>query len=119
MTGFKEPLKIITDARSLLSDPDKWTTGAAAKTEDGEHTNGFNPEAVCFCMIGALEHCSEGSDLAAYKAGSVLRRGLGETIAGFNDRPTTTHASMLAKLDEVIELNTWRGLEYDAHISHG
>ena len=41
-------------AKTLLSDPNKWTKNSFAKTENGTHVPPNDKDAVCYCSIGAI-----------------------------------------------------------------
>ncbi len=43
-------------AWELLSDPTKFVKRAYAKNAKGNHVLPTSPDAVCFCMLGAVEH---------------------------------------------------------------
>jgi hypothetical protein len=44
-------------ARDLLSVPGQWTKRQAARDKDGNMTGPHSPDAVCWCLIGALAKC--------------------------------------------------------------
>lgn len=63
MTGkFKAPLisQILTEARALISTPNKWTTGVYARNAAGNETNLSYEHAVCFCAKGAIVRVIRG-----------------------------------------------------------
>lgn len=88
----------------LLSDPRKWTRGALARTAEGTETYPRSPNAVAWCLIGALEACAP--DLVSYWAArsalvaEVARRAPGTGMPRFND--TTTHEELLSVIDEAL-----------------
>lgn len=43
--------------KELLSTPDKWTKGCAARDVDGVPVSPESPSAECFCLYGAIVHC--------------------------------------------------------------
>lgn len=53
---------VLTDARALIADEATWTKGVAARNRDGAPVTSTDPEAVCFCTIGAISR-------AAYQRG--------------------------------------------------
>lgn len=82
-------------AKALIDTPEKWLKGKLANA-DG-----------CFCAAGALKYA------AGYGAGEVwdspeyraVRGGIPDTkqeIPSFNDRPSTTHADIMALFDRAI-----------------
>lgn len=104
MAGESAALRGLRAMRVLLSEPSRWMKGWFAETAKGQHTRGFDPFAVRFCIYGASEA------LRDHELGTVIERRLCETLgvseAGelsrFNDAPTTTHADILALLDRAI-----------------
>jgi hypothetical protein len=48
----------IKQARELLAQPGKWTQGRNARDADGDAARVNDPEAVCFCLQGALIKCN-------------------------------------------------------------
>lgn len=107
-----ERLKEIED---LLSVPERWTKGYYAKTASGLNVSADNPQAVCWCIYGAIEKvCTRHSEEDKY-----LMRCIGEAITikrqkiytwrgldSFNDSPATKHADILEVLEKAIELET-------------
>lgn len=89
----------LREARALIDTPRKWTRAADARTADGKHTWPSDPNAVCFCMAGALIRLGEIST-PAYRA--LLRHVTGGTLMEFNDAPGTSHADVLAAFDAAI-----------------
>jgi hypothetical protein len=65
--------QVLARARELLSDRSKWTEGTLARGEWGRHVTPYEPEAVQWCAVGAVEKCAydlqfevpelQGSDL--------------------------------------------------------
>jgi hypothetical protein len=49
--------------RELLTDRSKWTQQVAARNADGLCVSHDSPEASCFCLIGALQHCYPDTDI--------------------------------------------------------
>jgi hypothetical protein len=96
---------ILADARALLSDPERWTTGTLAQREDGLPVDPWSPSACCWCLVGALQCVARRGGApysdeyaAAYRA---LNRLLDQSDAvDFND--TAEHEDVLALLDRAI-----------------
>ena len=93
---MKTTLEILREARELISVPERWTTGASARTLDGcELYSGAHEAAVCWCAIGAIRH-------SVGKYGNIIDI-LGELdprLDEWND--THTHAEVLALFDRTI-----------------
>lgn len=47
-------IAILKAARDLIAKPENWTQGAYAKRSDGRETLPSDPDAVCFCSVGAI-----------------------------------------------------------------
>lgn len=101
----------LIEARKLIEDQEYWTQGAYAKTNLGIEVSATDPEAYCFCLVGALYKVS-GIDsennpfdrgLLGYgklvEALKLIGRG---NIAIFND--VHTHREVLELLDQAIAL---------------
>ncbi len=51
--------EVIEAAINLISDEKKWTQNAFARNSKGEILENSNdPEAVCWCAVGAIKKCS-------------------------------------------------------------
>jgi len=49
--------------QELLTDETKWTQSAYARLASGEPCSSVHPEAVCWCLIGAVNRCYGGPDI--------------------------------------------------------
>ena len=84
-------------------DPDRWTTGCAARDANGRSVMPERLEAVRFDGIGALFRLTPGESELRDRAVGVL-----ETVAGlwgwtaWQDTPGRTHAEVLAAMDRAI-----------------
>ncbi len=99
----KTTKEILTEARSLITNPDKWIKGNFALTDDHQYSAiSFEADATCWCAWGALEN-AYGSFMnrehPAYVALSYAADGRG--LAGFND--DSTHEEVLTAFDKAIE----------------
>lgn len=103
----KTPKTVLKDAREFLTEPKRWIKGDLFQNGKGEAVT--RPAATCACLTGALLIGSGGTATPERRDafdGSVklLEALTSETLlADFNDRPTTTHADVLAVLDKAIE----------------
>lgn len=111
-------LEHLTRIRTALSDPSHWTKGVMARDPLGHQILSVfvqdpRSEVACCCLAGAaLRTCGRlhrtgpiGSDFTEVnyrlsQATSPL------DYMDFNDRPSTTHADILAALDLAIEQET-------------
>lgn len=62
--------------KELLSSPDKWTTGAYARTKDGFPVTSTCNEAVCWCLVGAAMRCYGNID-DYYRVINLIGRNFG------------------------------------------
>jgi hypothetical protein len=96
------------DARALIANPDRWTTGSYARTAIGTKCAPDDPLAARWCALGARHIASEGAATEVSDAvESALRRAArelrdGGSPAAVNDR--RGHAAVLAMYDRAIEL---------------
>ena len=51
----EEQIKILKQIKEYFSNPRNWTQGAVARNAKGERVIPSNPNAVCYCLIGAIE----------------------------------------------------------------
>lgn len=91
-------LQIFRDARALIEDPKRWTTGQNARDAEGEECYPTQTFAVCWCAEGAIIRSSRLS--RRNKALDRARIG-GARICDVNDGPDG-HKRVLARFDEVI-----------------
>lgn len=94
----------LRNVRELLSDPDRWTRGSAARTADESETHPRSRNAVAWCLVGAAEYCATDR-LSYWGARSALfeeiaRRTPGAGIPRFND--SATHAEVLAVVEAAL-----------------
>lgn len=92
---------ILRAAKELINTPERWTKGCLARTQQGDPTIVDDPDAVCFCMLGALAKVSQGQN---HYTGEILYEELEEPISNFNDDENTTHADVMAAFDRAIKL---------------
>lgn len=93
-------LEILVAARELLSDKKHWTRGDLAHDVDGAAVDPRSKNAVCWCVIGAVQKFSLGYQCDALNR---IHNAVGESGSEFNDYHTTTHADVLRVLDAAIE----------------
>mgnify|MGYP001559165452 CR=1 FL=1 len=87
----------------LLDGPEKWTQGAFARDRRGEDVDSDRPEAVCWCLSGAITKCHLDSLRSAAEIDNKLRNTC-EALYGtsnyvdWQDRPDTTFEQVRALL---------------------
>jgi hypothetical protein len=97
---------VAREARALIADRDRWTTGSYARTAIGTKCAPDDPLAVRWCASGAClargaaDHEVSAVEVALYRAARELR---GERWgpAGVND--LLGHAAVLVMYDRAIE----------------
>jgi hypothetical protein len=95
--------------KELLSEESKWTTGVLAKNGDGYDCSPTDPDASCFCLLGAIDKCYDGfdskKDLAIIKLKRAISRHTNAiivipmTISTFND-----HHASFEDIKKVLEI---------------
>lgn len=100
-------LRIINRAIELVSNPKKWTKKTYARNYLDQSVAPMSPEAVCFCLYGAIErsigelalpgviHSRVTSTVLDFVYSQITGK-----ITNFNDFETTTHADILAVLNK-------------------
>jgi len=94
-------------AHELLSDASKWTKGAFAKNKDGIRTNYSSRNAVCWCLLGAMDKCYDKSgwefQFALFnKLRTVIKTKYNITgVSKFNDAPERTFEEVHNLLKEL------------------
>ena len=89
--------------KELLSSPDKWTQNAFARDAYAVSLNACNPDAVCWCLSGAILTTYEDEDIEEVwcKLTEVIRRRSGHRdVVGFNDSHQTTFKEIRAVIEE-------------------
>ena len=107
----KQAAEDLKAARSLITDPSKWTVGWFARDAAGNKTSACGPEAVCFCTAGALirvvnddhgRYFAAREYIYAYTAEKYGYEMHGGDISAINDG--LGHAAALDMLDKAIAL---------------
>ena len=92
--------------RELLADPEHWTQSSPARTKDRIPCKVTNPKAHSRCLTGAVRVVAPDFPLRGWvneRLGRALRtrsKGHWWTLMGYNDHRGTTHADILALIDE-------------------
>lgn len=115
-------LKVLKGARDVLSDPERWTQGALARTASNRPVDVDDHEAKCFCLFGAIAHVgvglarssdptvTEDSDIAgSFVAAGLVFDAIREmenytelSVVSWNDNPDRNHAEVVQLLDTAI-----------------
>lgn len=108
-------LELMIEAKALIEDESKWTKGYYAHDSEGSLREALDPQAVCFCSVGALIKVAGGYDypqsLQIDRAEAVLSDcvkistdGWGQDIVEFNDAKDNTHQDVMAVWDKAIQM---------------
>lgn len=108
-----KPTEILRDARKLIAEPQKWTTRSFARTASGEAVSWGDPNAVCFCSLGAIYKAADGQrdnnefDVSCSRAKEALCDAITATgwvrdVINFND--AKNHEIVLSAFDRAIAI---------------
>jgi len=92
-------------ARSLIESPENWTQGTFARNKSGETVRELDPNAVCFCSVGALLRAKydlkiSKENLPLNTALDYLQTFTNDSVEVYNDsRP---HHKVLELFDQAI-----------------
>ena len=86
-------------ARDLITDPKHWTQNTPARDMTGKPCNSDAPEAVCFCIYGAVGHVTQ-CDITRYGSCVASIMEVEDSPGFFND--THNHQEVLDLLDRTI-----------------
>lgn len=110
-------LEQLQTMRELIADPLGWTQGENARRSNQARTYINDPEAVCFCLMGAAFRASDKLKLSStaldqflqncFESASLAKED-GDNYISFNDR--STHAEVLELLDYAIRRATELGV---------
>ena len=78
-----------------------WTQGAYARDAAGTPTGSRMPDAVCWCLDGALRATADFDVDAADIARDALASALGMSVTAWNDSPGRTKDEVIAALETV------------------
>lgn len=110
-------IEILDRMDKILDEPKKWVKGEYAKDHDGVGTYSTDPEAVCWCMVGAMNKAlanilpSASKIEAESDATDAIRLAAEElyghsyfAISNFNDAPSTDYIRVKAVISRARQL---------------
>lgn len=103
-----EDLRVLRQARELISEPQHWTKLATALNDKEEPAGTFDKDTVAWSMFGAIEHYSLIPYVKSRVYGALhwsMRDKYGDkykTIYHFHHHEDTTHAMVLDLIDAAI-----------------
>lgn len=90
-------IEILKAARDLIAKPENWTQGSYAKRSDDLETIPSDPDAVCFCSVGAIFKAGDASFKFSETLPFEIREAFGvakeNDLVKFND--SHTHSEVL------------------------
>ena len=111
----KKGRKILEVARALIAKPENWIKYDYACDQRGNVTATYDESSCKFCAQGALlaavpragydRFSSRGANLGFLLSDKIMKHVGTEwkSLPGWNDRPRTTHADVIAAFDAAIE----------------
>lgn len=100
---LQQEMLTLLEARTLLSCPDSWCQHTSAQDAAGEPVVGDSPEAVRWCLAGALRRCSPSWPPPYARLGQALRaRNDTRSLVNFNDQ--VQHHQVINLLDQAVRL---------------
>ena len=101
-------IEILEGMLKLLKKPGGWMQGSFSNgkyTYKGKKPSWSDPQATCFCLIGAGLNVTQAemwkdTELWEKEIEKTLN---GQSVPGFNDKRSTTHADVIRVLNQTIE----------------
>jgi hypothetical protein len=100
---------VLDGAADLLEKPGAWTQGVLARHANGNPIDPSEPNASCWCALGAITRIDDGPKIRA--ASDAVGRLTTHGITYFNDMPGRTQAEVIAKLREAAALSRAGGAD--------
>jgi hypothetical protein len=106
--------EILIKAKAEIANPARWTREAYARDEDGQAVDIFDPNATCFCAVGAIRRQTPTPRVInmpieyAVMAVNEVARAKARTIYHHNDHPETSHEDIIQVFDEAIRVERLR-----------
>jgi hypothetical protein len=82
----------------LLDSPEKWTKEVLARDSKGNSTHPDSPEAVCWCVKGALRKCYPNYDDWRVAYDRLREAKNFGSIVSWQDDPETTYEEIIEAL---------------------
>ena len=109
MVTAQEKIDVLKMARGFIQEPDAWMKEWHAQNHIGQETGPTEPDAVCFCLEGAIIRAL--SELLEVDEDELLLKEINDEVMSknedsmviWNDSPQRTHAQVLARVDATLE----------------
>ena len=103
----KSVVQVLREAKAKIAEPEAWARGRFAYSECGGAVGPDNPQATCWCALGAAMAVAcpaPALNAAAAALRQAVRKRWGMPVVRFNDHPDTTHEMVLSVYDDAIAL---------------
>jgi hypothetical protein len=99
--------ELLIAALAMIPTPNDWTKGVDARDANGDPVEAGDPDAVCYCALGAIERNGNAVSPWEYtKAVLALEAAIPEgfrlEVFEYQDLPEITHADVLALYGRAI-----------------
>lgn len=99
-TEVRRAIRILTEARVLISDKRRWTTGCTARDVDRRPVPVNSHTAVVWCARGAIEKVGATAPWSSSIAYRAIYQSTSTSLVSVNDKGG--HKRVLALLDRAI-----------------
>jgi hypothetical protein len=101
-----KPSEELLAMRELLAGPGAWIRGTYARDRNGKDVGPYNPDAVCWCVQGAMGKLRFSEEARAY-----VKPLIDNSWAAWNDDPSRTHLEVVEMIERaaVAALESERG----------
>ncbi len=101
----QDVLKLLTEARELITDPARWTQNVMARNAAGDKVHHCSTDATCWCGLGAMYrvtyHQATSENPVWVKAVTLLRANC-TTRMMVTENDSKGHEAMLTAFDRAI-----------------
>jgi hypothetical protein len=87
----------------ILSDPNRWLQGVGARDASGEAVYPKSPNAVSWCLLGAIYHCT-ATQYEYAKVLDYLKRAQGDDIPLWEFNDSVDHRSIIDLVKKAKEI---------------
>jgi hypothetical protein len=100
----EQVLNVLRETKQILAKPESWVKNALAVKVNGEKTFAQDPEAIGFCVVGAMNKVTGRSNILWDCINTVEKYVPSDyrNVVAFNNDPGTTYEMILELLDTAI-----------------
>ena len=103
-----KPSELLIKAKAVIADPKHWTQGWYAKDAKGYSTGPAEPNAVCWCSVGALRAVAHEENTYSTRSAAAGYLARVSAECGYNDIPdfndNSSHETVMKAWDKAIKL---------------